>query len=160
MTFYHASTNQYQIGDLIIHTPGNICVYYPEVNVELDRVKPQDMLGRDSAIYITNDCAFAKYFISTQHSNSPTFVYEVSTTDILNEHPFAVVHQIDQSIKTSKTSKVSALSAEYWQPNQKWNFYEYLVSSITIIDIMHVDDFDIMLAKNPYFQDVDKAKSI
>lgn len=160
MPLYHASTMQYQIGETINHNQGNTCKYYPDVNAELEQVRPHGMLGRDSAIYITNDCAFAKNFISTEYKNIPTFVYEISTPDSLDGHPFAIVHQINKNIKAYNPTKISALAAEYWQPEQYWTLYEYLVSSITIKNIIDVDAFDIMLSQNSYLKDVTKAKSI
>jgi hypothetical protein len=160
MIFYHASKTKHEIGDTLTHTQSNTCKYYPDVNIALEKVKPQGMLGRDNAIYITNDSAFAKHFISSQHKQSKTFIYEVSTTDEPSGHPFAVIHQINKHINNLNGSKVNVLALEYWQPSQQWKFYEYLVSNITITGIIEVDDNDIILATLSYQDDISLATSI
>ncbi|WP_338574764.1 hypothetical protein VRB37_09575 [Erwinia billingiae] len=77
---------------------------------------------------------------------------------ITHPHPFAVVHQIDIIIQNDKD--FSVLVSEYWNPQQDWFFFEYLVPEIKILEVIPLESLDTDTASIFYSSDVLKAEKL
>lgn len=132
MRLFHASKNNYSRGQRIVATSQS--TFYPIAVPALDQVKPLGLPSRDICLCATDDLAFAYLFAIRQRWPSNQIrLYEV-TMDKFHRAPMAVVHAVQRRLEASKDA--SKLLSEYWSPQCKWHYFEYIGPEMEIVDLV------------------------
>lgn len=138
MEYYHASKTVFSIGEEIIS--GAISPFYPEASDALDSHRPKNAPARKTALYSADSLEFAFHFLIKQNvCKSAINLYKVKAKDPW-QAVFSIPHAVQKRIVEGQN--IDTLIAEYWEPTEKWNFYEYLSTSFVVIEqLKHPDIF-------------------
>lgn len=143
MEYYHASRSVFSIGEEIFS--GSVSSYYPEAADALDSKRPKNAPARKTALYSADSLEFAFHFLIKENvCKSAINLYKVKVKDPW-QAVFSIPHAIQMRIIEGQD--IVKLIAEYWEPTENWNFYEYLSTSFVVIEqLKHPDIFEFEMS--------------
>lgn len=139
MSYFHASRNVYQIGD-VIRVPEGDQSHAFKLSLELGMQWREKALedarnnrasSRRSAVYAANTLGNAARFLVSQpdEEGRPVLGYEVEITH-QSPSPMALIGYIDAH--GTAFPSLSACIEEYWTPTKKWRFLEFVCPFLTV----------------------------
>ena len=139
MSYFHASCNVYQIGD-VIRVPEGDQSHAFKLSLELGMQWREKALedarnnrasSRRSAVYAANTLGNAARFLVSQpdEEGRPVLGYEVEITH-QSPSPMALIGYIDAH--GTAFPSLSACIEEYWTPTKKWRFLEFVCPFLTV----------------------------
>ncbi len=156
MKYFHATTESLNDGQIL--TSSNPSSFYPNATQAMDNNRPDNAPERRTSFYTADSPEFAYYFLLKQgKSKDEINVYRVET-----EPPWKAVFSLTHAIqkKLQNNESVSAAIDEYWSPTKEWKFFEYLSSSIKIIEKVEISTINETLMLVSYQNDFDRASKI
>ncbi|OCH19268.1 hypothetical protein [Aliivibrio logei] len=156
MKFYHATTGQLSIGKQLYSSRQSS--FYPRASMEMDKSKPNGVIGRKNALYCTNNEEFAVIFLMKQSVSLRNInLYEVKPNTPC-KCPFAITHRVE--LKLQSGDCVEQLIKEYWAPSLSWEYYEYLTDSFEVVQQVNIPSIEQTMFNIIYDSDVRKAAGI
>ncbi|WP_028863981.1 hypothetical protein [Psychromonas aquimarina] len=156
MKYYHATKDELPIGKKVKSTRNNS--FYKNASKEMDKLKPLNAPGREKALFLADDAEFAVYFLMKNGVEiSEINLYEVEP-ECEHKAPFVLTHKVEKRLQDKQS--VESLIAEYWNPQLKWGFYEYLTLSFTVKKRVSLPEIDESFVFPLYDCDVRQAEKI
>ncbi|WP_072055727.1 hypothetical protein [Aliivibrio fischeri] len=156
MTYYHATKVVFIEKQKVSSSRKN--AIYEDASSEMDKTKPANSIGREYALYVTDDPDFAVYYLMKEGVPlSDIMLYEV-TPQTPYKSPFAVTNQVHVRLNSNRC--VSNLVNEYWNPSKNWSFYEYLTGSFDVVKQIELPNIDEGFLSLMYNSDVIIAEGI
>lgn len=137
---FHVSREVYTIGDTIPLNGDNRywtnLMASPEKrrgNDRLESGRPADKQCRRTTHFAFDDVYHCRHFGESQYKNEKLHYYRVGMTNP-TAGPMALVDVIGKA--DLGNAQLELLIAGYWNPNENWNFVEYLSDTMTILEVL------------------------
>jgi len=145
MSFFHVTDKEYEITNIVDATTFESTEYHQRVTAKgmdgidtiLDRFRPQDFPSRRNCIYAFDNIGMCMHFVGNRYDGNEIY-YEVELVEPV-KCPMKLIKFLNEE---KYTVNQEVIIDEYWQPNPKneWKYFEYLASSMRIIDCVEGND--------------------
>lgn len=136
-TYFHTTNKPLQVGEnfsidmfegdtTIDHT--NRCEEQKKTNDIFDKYRPNGVLSRKKCIYLFSNLSQCKKYANNKGYQ---YIYEVKCNDeVFGPYPMTLVTSL------AKNPENMDIVNEYWSPTKSWKVFEFLTSSIVVLQII------------------------
>ncbi len=162
MELYHATVLEYQKGCTYTiadyegenHFYQNLNSEKKAVEEKLERCRPKDIFQRSKCFFFFDNPNYCAYFFSKEYPNEPIHIYKVEVPNAKGGFPMCLVNEGLKQIE-----QIEYIVKEYWCPNQKWFFLEYLGDQMTVIEEI-IGSNNCIMALMHYDIDIENVSKI
>lgn len=141
--FYHASNLQFNEGQVysIENFQGDTTYDHKRrsnqekiINIQLDKARPNGVISRIKCIYLFSNLEQCKEYARNAKLKH---IYSVCPSDkIYGPYPMTIVTTLLNCQETIREVVIN----EYWNHTQKWKVYEYITSSIIVLEEISLEN--------------------
>jgi hypothetical protein len=144
-TFYHASTERYEADSTIGPIPHEEMVHHvgrclgddhrAHAEQVLEDSRPAETIGRHRAIFLFGKAEHCLTYGDKEFGHINYYIYHVKVANTLSGMPMPLADRLYRYLQREHDAGVAELMAqEYWRPQRKWCFLEYLCESCVAVE--------------------------
>ncbi len=167
VTLYHASTEEYDLGDVISGEDRQVPENKAWIEDVFEQYRPNGLVSRRCALFAGRNGADCVKYLKTQrdYDGTPIHLYRVEM-EASGPHPMALIGAVEK--RGHEHPDVLNIVKEYWQPTptHQWCVYEYLGQNMKVVKKLRIptnsEKLRMMLLKAGvrYRKDYDSAETL